>query len=88
MLSVHHSSANRLAQPMTTKMLVNWVHQTHLHAVTYVCLQAITFVPAEEDELVDMYKRWAIAYSRTLMCHLRETEDLAEVLKVRFTALR
>lgn len=72
---------------MTTRMPVKWVHQTHLHADTYVCLQAITFVPAEEEELVDMYKRWAIAYSRTLMCHLRETEDLAEVLKVQFTAL-
>ncbi|DBA95288.1 hypothetical protein WJX82_004901 [Trebouxia sp. C0006] len=43
--------------------------------------QAITYVPAEEDELIDMYKRWTIAYSRTLMCHLREDEDLAKVLE-------
>ena len=47
-------------------------------------MQAITYVPAEEDELVDMYKRWTIAYSRTLMCHLREDEDLAKVLEVCF----
>ena len=53
----------------------------HIH----VCMQALTFVPPEEVELVDMYKRWAIAYSRTLMCHLRETEDLESVLQVRFT---
>ena len=54
----------------------------HIH----VCTQAITFVPAEENELVEMYKRWAIAYSQTLMCHLREDENLAEVLKVRCAA--
>ena len=47
-----------------------------------VCLQAITYVPPEEDELVEMYKRWAIAYSACLMCHLRETEDMEAVLKV------
>lgn len=47
-------------------------------------MQAITYVPEEENELVEMYKRWAMAYSRTLMCHLREDENLAEALKVRF----
>lgn len=34
-----------------------------------------------------MYKRWTIAYSRTLMCHLREDEDLAKVLEVCFATL-
>lgn len=43
--------------------------------------QAITFTPPEETELVEMYKRWSIAYSKTLMCHLREDEDYNIVLK-------
>ena len=51
-------------------------------------MQALTFVPAEETELVEMYKRWTIAYSKTLMCHLRENAELELVLKVPFAACR
>ena len=44
--------------------------------------QAITFVPPEAPQLVDMYKRWSMAFPKTLMCHLRENEDLKAELKV------
>ena len=58
-------------------------HVPHsLDTCIQTCMQAITYVPPEEDELVEMYKRWAIAYSACLMCHLRETEDMEAVLKV------
>lgn len=46
-------------------------------------MQAISFVPSEEPEVVEMFKRWTIAYPKTLMCHLRENEDLNAVLAVR-----
>ena len=45
-------------------------------------LQALTFVPGNETELVDMFKRWSIAYSKTLMCHLREEGDVKAELEV------
>ncbi len=44
--------------------------------------QALTFVPGNETELVDMFKRWSIAYSKTLMCHLREEGDVKAELEV------
>ncbi|DBA73418.1 hypothetical protein WJX77_011203 [Trebouxia sp. C0004] len=43
--------------------------------------QALTFVPGNESELVDMFKRWSIAYSKTLMCHLREEGDVEAELE-------
>ena len=45
-------------------------------------LQALTFVPEEEPELVDMFARWSIAYSKVLMCHLREDGDVQMELQV------
>ena len=48
-------------------------------------LQALTFVPGNEPELVDMFKRWSIAYSKTLMCHLREEGDVKAELEVSHT---
>lgn len=44
--------------------------------------QAITFVPPEDTKLLDVYKRWSIAFSSVLMCHLREDEDLNAKLQV------
>ena len=44
-------------------------------------LQALTFVPGNEPEVVDMFKRWSIAYSKTLMCHLREEGDVKAELE-------
>ncbi|KAL0043408.1 hypothetical protein WJX79_003790 [Trebouxia sp. C0005] len=44
--------------------------------------QALTFVPGNEPELVDMFKRWSIAYSKTLMCHLREEGDVKAELEL------
>lgn len=50
------------------------------------CMQALTFVPGNvagnEEDVVDMFRRWSIAYSKVLMCHLREEKHLEEELKV------
>lgn len=43
--------------------------------------QALTFVPGDDPELVDMFKRWSIAYSKVLMCHLREEGDAESELQ-------
>lgn len=45
-------------------------------------LQALTFVPDDKPELVDMFMRWSMAYSKVLMCHLREDGDVEKELKV------
>jgi hypothetical protein len=37
----------------------------------------------QEDDLLDMVKRWSIAFSRSMMVHLREDGDLEAELKVR-----
>lgn len=39
-------------------------------------------MPGNEPELVDMFKRWSIAYSKVLMCHLREEGDVETELQV------
>lgn len=33
--------------------------------------QALTYLPAQEGPLLDVICRWTIAFSRSLMCHLR-----------------
>ncbi|KAL4421269.1 hypothetical protein ABPG75_010560 [Micractinium tetrahymenae] len=38
--------------------------------------QALGYIPAHQPELQDMFCRWVVAYSRSLMCHLRPGEDL------------
>ncbi|KAL3146980.1 hypothetical protein ABBQ38_014948 [Trebouxia sp. C0009 RCD-2024] len=43
--------------------------------------QALTFVPEDKPELVDMFMRWSMAYSKVLMCHLREDGDVEKELK-------
>ena len=45
-------------------------------------LQALTFIPGAEPQLVEMFKRWGIAYSKTLMCHLRDDHDVRHELQV------
>ena len=45
-------------------------------------MQALTFVPEEKPELVDMFARWSMAYSKVLMCHLREDGDVQMELQV------
>lgn len=45
-------------------------------------LQALTFVPEGNQELVDMFARWSIAYSKVLACHLREEGDVQKTLEV------
>ncbi|EFN53422.1 hypothetical protein CHLNCDRAFT_136634 [Chlorella variabilis] len=45
--------------------------------------QALTCFPAADRPLLDMLCRWTAAYSRALMCHVREDSDLeAELRKV------
>ncbi|KAL3146981.1 hypothetical protein ABBQ38_014949 [Trebouxia sp. C0009 RCD-2024] len=43
--------------------------------------QALTFVPEDQPELVDMFTRWSMTYSKVLMCHLREDGDVEKELK-------
>ncbi|PSC76825.1 UPF0187 chloroplastic [Micractinium conductrix] len=43
--------------------------------------QALGYIPATQPELQDMFIRWVVAYSRSLMCHLRAGEDLEKELK-------
>ncbi|PRW33911.1 hypothetical protein C2E21_7229 [Chlorella sorokiniana] len=38
--------------------------------------QALGYIPDDQPELQDMLCRWVVAYSRSLMCHLRSDEDL------------
>lgn len=40
------------------------------------------FVPEEKSELVDSFQRWSMAYSKVLMCHLREDGDVEKELQV------
>ena len=44
--------------------------------------QALTFVPEGNKELTDMFARWSIAYSKVLMCHLREDGDVQKTMEV------
>lgn len=48
----------------------------------YVTLQAESWLPAAEGELLGMVQRWAIAFSRALQVHLREDGDLEAELQV------
>ena len=52
--------------------------RTHLA----IGLQALTFVPEGDQDLVDMFARWSIAYSKVLACHLRVDGDVQKALKV------
>ena len=45
-------------------------------------VQALTFVPEGNQDLVDMFARWSIAYSKVLMCHLREDGDVQKTMEV------
>ena len=45
-------------------------------------LQALTFVPEGNKDMVDMFARWSIAYSKVLMCHLREDGDVQKTMEV------
>jgi hypothetical protein len=47
-------------------------------------VQAETWLVSADDELLDMVKRWTIAFSRSMQVHLREDGDLEAELKVRF----
>jgi hypothetical protein len=47
-----------------------------------VLVQAESWIDSEDD-LLDMVKRWSIAFSRSMMVHLREDGDLEAELKVR-----
>ena len=55
-----------------------------LQTVTIISngMQALTFVPEGNKELVDMFARWSIAYSKVLMCHLREDGDVHKTMEV------
>ena len=44
-------------------------------------VQAESWIDSEDD-LRDMVKRWTIAFSRSMMVHLREDGDLEAELKV------
>ena len=48
-----------------------------------VVRQGLSYFPAEAVELKAMLCRWVMAFSRTLMCHLRKGSDVAAELKVR-----
>ncbi|KAI3434870.1 hypothetical protein D9Q98_002924 [Chlorella vulgaris] len=43
--------------------------------------QGLGYIPPHQSELQSMLCRWTVAYSRSLMCHLREGESLAAELK-------
>lgn len=45
--------------------------------------QGLTWFTPEEAELLELLRRWTIAFSRSAMCHLREDADLETHLKVR-----
>ena len=55
-----------------------------LQSVTIIAngMQALTFVPEGNKELTDMFARWSIAYSKVLMCHLREDGDVQKTMEV------
>lgn len=40
------------------------------------CAQGLGYIPDSQPELQNMLCRWTIAYSRSLMCHLRPGENL------------
>ena len=44
--------------------------------------QGLGYIPDSQPELQNMLCRWTVAYSRSLMCHLRPGENLEEELKV------
>ncbi|KAI7839791.1 hypothetical protein COHA_006590 [Chlorella ohadii] len=41
-----------------------------------IARQALAYIPAAQAHLQDVICRWTIAYTRALMCHLRQGEDL------------
>ncbi|PSC69999.1 low-CO2 inducible [Micractinium conductrix] len=43
--------------------------------------QGLGYIPDSQPELQNMLCRWTVAYSRSLMCHLRPGENLEEELK-------
>ena len=46
-------------------------------------MQGLTWFRPEEAELLELLRRWTVAYSRSAMCHLREDGDLRKELEVR-----
>lgn len=70
------SHATQSTDPLDIACELTYPQQRHEFV-----LQALTFVPGNEPELVDMFKRWSIAYSKTLMCHLREEGDVKAELE-------
>ncbi|KAI7843435.1 hypothetical protein COHA_002913 [Chlorella ohadii] len=45
--------------------------------------QALGYIPDSQPDLQDMLCRWVVAYSRSLMCHLRSDEDLYRELSTK-----
>ncbi len=45
-------------------------------------LQADSWFPESEGELLDMVQRWVVAYSRSLQSHLREDGNVEAELQV------
>ncbi|PRW33245.1 UPF0187 chloroplastic [Chlorella sorokiniana] len=45
-----------------------------------IARQALAYIPAAQVHLQDVICRWTIAYTRALMCHLRQGEDLGSEL--------
>lgn len=43
--------------------------------------QALTYLPPEEGPLLDVICRWTVAFSRSLMCHLRNDVDAEAELR-------
>ena len=50
--------------------------------VVGVCVQGLTYMPAEQAELRVMLCRWVPAFSKALMCHLRNEHEPAKELQV------
>ncbi|PSC67432.1 UPF0187 chloroplastic [Micractinium conductrix] len=42
--------------------------------------QGLAYIPEDQPELQEMFCRWVVAYSRSLMCHLRAGENLEREL--------
>lgn len=49
-------------------------------------LQGLVFFQEEDVVLKQLLCRWTVAFSRTLMCHLRENGDVQKQLQARTAA--
>ncbi len=47
-----------------------------------IAVQGLAYIPEEQTELRDMLCRWTPAFSKTLMCHLRNENEPAKELQV------